>query len=106
MGVVEPIPCPDFRGAFARAKLPVEGCARLFNPPERPELLPVQFEDKRVESAARLRALRAVRDDGGGLISGSRSGKLIGKAEAGCPAAHHRAGRRSAADFGRRVICI
>ena len=99
MGVVEPIPGPDFRGTLARAKLPVEGCARLLNPPERPELLPVQFEDKRVESAARLRTHSTMRDDGGGLISGGRSGKLIGKDAAGRPAAHRRAGNGSAADF-------
>ena len=95
MGEVEPIPRPDFLGAFARASPPVEGCARLFDLPESLELLPIQFEDKRVESTARLRALGAVRDDDGNLIGGGRSGKLLGQKTAGIPGAHRMAGRGS-----------
>ena len=67
-------------------------------------MLPIQFEDKRVESTARLRALGAVRDDDGNLIGGGRYGKFLCQETAGFPAAHRRAGRGSAADWGKRII--
>ena len=68
VGEVEPAGCPDVGRTLAGSEPPVEGSARLFEPPECLELLPIQFEDKRVESTAGLRALRAVRDDDRSLI--------------------------------------
>lgn len=66
-------------------------------------MLPIKFEDERVESTARLRALGAVRDDDGNLIGGGRGGKLLCQETAGVPGAHRRAGRGSAVECGMRI---
>lgn len=94
MGVVGTVHRTNFHGSLACRQPPVEGSARLVEPPECLDLLPIQFEDERIEATTWRQALGAVRDNDSLLIAGGGQSEPLRQKTSGIMFVHLGAIRR------------
>lgn len=94
MGVVGPVHRTNFHGSLACRQPPIEGSARLVEPPECLDLLPIQFEDERIEATTWRQTFGAVWDNDSLLIAGGGQSEPLRQKTSGLMLAHLGASRR------------